>query len=847
NTEAFSRLPTQNKDLGKIYSLLWDSTRQTLWVGANAGLLRCEPERETRFVESAGNPDGLPGNFITDLALDTQGHLWIGTTQGALGQFYVDQRLWGFRQVWFESNPTKDDSDINCFFEDAKDTLWVATLGRIYRKRPTSDEVLSVSVADPHFRYALFFFEDDLGLWMGGGGGLYRLEGDEFIGVLPNKQLKKMLPNGQGGYFLAGLGQGLMVWSPEQGLQKTYTSTTPQGLPNDHIFDMRFDSLGRLWLGTRGGLAALQPGPEPHIVPIPFESPETGAVMPIECQSLLLRQDQAWLSTYGQGLFTFPLKADLKDIRLKPSQLPFPTPNLMTIAEDSQQQIWISSLLGLFRLNSNQTGLQGFFRADGLQDNEFNGGAFLALKDGSLIVGGINGFNQIQPETIPQQVEVARLVINHLEAWRAGRLQAIQPSRDGAIHLDYRDYNIRCGFSLLEFRNPELVHYAYYLAGSKIDSWVPLGKNAELNLPLIPPGQYTLHVRALSDRGLPPQEIALTFHVKPPFWETTWFRLVMLAVLAALTHLLFILGKRLAHIVRSWRKTTFFGDYELIQVLGKGGMGTVYRARKRNQKTEVALKILDQRIQNADRIKRFIREGLICESISHPNVVKVFEKGSSQGRLYFSMELFKGATLSSLIQEGQWTVTLSLALADALLDILKSIHDLGIQHRDLKPDNIMILNSTEDWPEDYPVLLQTMRNRIKLLDFGLAKAAGLDTITQTGDMFGTISYLPPETLRGEPASGYVTDFYAFGIVCYEMLAGKRPFEGEDFVSLVYRVLNENPEPPLQLNPAVPELFSNWVMALIAKDINARLHDGISIRAGLAPIVRRAKTKVPPAT
>src|SRR5262245_60467197 len=262
------------------------------------------------------------------------------------------------------------------------------------------------------------------------------------------------------------------------------------------------------------------------------------------------------------------------------------------------------------------------------------------------------------------------------------------------------------------------------------------------------------------------------------------------------------------------------GSYEIVSVIGKGGMGEVYCARDMRLDRNVAIKTLPQEFEtDAERLARFEREAKVLASLNHPNIGAIYGLEKYDGRHFLVLELIEGETLVDQIRRGPIPVDDSLRLAVQVAEALKAAHEKGVIHRDLKPANIKI----------------TRDGTVKVLDFGLAKAgdaessevAGLSnsptmrTLASTpGMILGTAAYMSPEQAKGRPVDRR-TDIFAFGCVLYEMLTGKRAFEGEDVSDTLAAVLRAEPN-----WSALPEEVSPGLRTLIqrclAKDRTKRV-------------------------
>jgi len=257
------------------------------------------------------------------------------------------------------------------------------------------------------------------------------------------------------------------------------------------------------------------------------------------------------------------------------------------------------------------------------------------------------------------------------------------------------------------------------------------------------------------------------------------------------------------------------GPYEIVDLLGAGGMGEVYRARDTRLDRTVALKTLAQKIAtNTQARDRFEREARAISALSHPNICALFDVGTHDGTEYLVMELLDGESLAQRLSKGPMSPDQAARIGACIADALARAHLSGIVHRDLKPGNIML---TKSGP--------------KLLDFGLARKAAEETnhdattmiekaITADGTILGTLPYMAPEQLEGRAADER-TDIFALGAVLYEMVTGRRAFNATSQASLISKIMTEQPKPIAELQPVVPSGFRRIVMKCMAKDPDER--------------------------
>jgi serine/threonine-protein kinase len=249
--------------------------------------------------------------------------------------------------------------------------------------------------------------------------------------------------------------------------------------------------------------------------------------------------------------------------------------------------------------------------------------------------------------------------------------------------------------------------------------------------------------------------------------------------------------------------------YELLDVLGRGGMGVVYRARDRVLDRTVAVKVLPlDRAQDPTAVARFEREALAAAALSHRNIVSVFDFGADQETRFIVMEHLSGQSLAQRVHDrGPLSVGEAVDAGEQVASALAAAHGAGIVHRDIKPANVMI----------------NEHGHVKVLDFGIARLTSGISLTQTAMVVGSAPYLAPELIRGAPADAR-SDIYALGCVLYELLAGRPPFSGELAAAVLHQQTHAVPQRLLRLNRAVPPALETLVMSMLAKDRSGRPHD-----------------------
>lgn len=259
------------------------------------------------------------------------------------------------------------------------------------------------------------------------------------------------------------------------------------------------------------------------------------------------------------------------------------------------------------------------------------------------------------------------------------------------------------------------------------------------------------------------------------------------------------------------------GRYEILERIGGGGMALVYKGHDLLLNRKVAVKVLrSQYVHDEEFIRRFRREAQAAASLSHPNVVSIYDVGQEEDVHYIVMEYIEGKTLNDLIKEkAPLQVEDAVHYASQIADALDHAHHNEIIHRDIKPHNILIGKN----------------GRVKVTDFGIARAATSSTITQTGSVVGSVHYFSPEHAKGTN-TGEKSDLYSLGIVMYQMLTGRLPFLGESPISVALKHLQEDVEEPRKVNPLIPQSVENIILKAMRKKPEERYQSAKLMMADL---------------
>jgi predicted Ser/Thr protein kinase len=252
------------------------------------------------------------------------------------------------------------------------------------------------------------------------------------------------------------------------------------------------------------------------------------------------------------------------------------------------------------------------------------------------------------------------------------------------------------------------------------------------------------------------------------------------------------------------------GSWKLVEEAGRGGMSVVYKALPNDTldaSQMVAVKVLSRHaLDDKEFLARFRREVLVCRSLSHPNIVQLYDWGEDRKRTYIVMEWLEGSTLKEVVQE-RLDPEEALVYLEPLFRAVAFAHSQGVVHRDLKPGNVML----------------TDKGLLKVVDFGLARAENTDTITVTGDALGTPAYMAPEQIKAREITG-ATDQYALGILTYKMLTGRLPFEATEALPLIMSHLTDEPSPPSEVCSELSERVDEVLLRMLAKEPEDRYED-----------------------
>jgi ligand-binding sensor domain-containing protein/serine/threonine protein kinase len=789
---------------------IYEDSGGALWVGTYVGgLKKYDPKSGTivSYLNDLKNPASISGNDIEVIWGDREGNLWIATREKGLNRYNPKEREFTVYRHDPKNTHSISSDYILSIYEDRSGILWIGTYGGGLNRFDPESGTFTAYRHDPEKPNSIT------------GNNIYAISGDR-----------------SGALWIGTQGGGLNKFDP---VSQTFTAfrndpKDPKSLSNSLIVSIYEDRKGVLWVGTAGGLNRFEP---------------------------------------SSGSFTqFTEKDGLAN------------DFIYGILEDSDGNLWLSTNKGISKFNPLIREFKNYDVGDGLQSNEFNSGAYFKSRRGEMFFGGINGLNRFYPDQIKDNPYIPPVAITSFKILdnptvKASLIMAQSVGLvDQALELSYKENVFSFEFSALNFTRPEKNQYAYILEGFDKD-WIKSGTQRYVRYTNLDPGEYVFRVKGSNNDGVW-NEKGTTVRIKimPPPWRTWWAYLLYAAglmsvgyggyryrlnaiekrhqieraveinrkneelteqkealaiqkealtrkneELACMNQELIESNRRADRIFSAFAEalpgTILDEKYRLDEKIGSGGFGAVYRATHLAMKRPIAVKVFKPSPGNdsAEALERFQMEAVSACRINHPNAVAVLDSGiSSEGIAYLVMELLEGHTLT---QELRRSRILSVKRAAQILipvcDVLDKAHSAGIVHRDIKPDNIFLHRNEH-------------QEIVKVVDFGIAKlmesTGSLDvkSLTGTGGIIGTPTYMSPERLDGKPYDGR-SDVYSLAVVIYEMLCGRVPFQidSRGVFGLVQMHLTKEPQPLRELNPNIPEEVEALVMRALAKDPDRR--------------------------
>lgn len=796
---------------GNDIRALFQDSRRVLWIGTNGqGLNRFKIDENA--ISFFSSPEGLLNRPTRAIVEDREENLWVGTRDGLChlkeGKFVL----------YNEQNGLPVDS-VRTIYQDSGGTVWLGTVsGGLVQFTGSGFKALGLEEGIKSKHIWTITEGPDGSIWVGTyGDGLLRLKNGKVIETfttdsgLSRNIVRAVATDRDGGLWVGTNGGGVDVI--KNGKITNYNSRN--GLSDDYVYSIAVDRGGDTWIGTFNGeinrfsrgqftVYGIKDGLSGHAIWSIYPDEEEDGVI--------------WVGTDGGGLFRikegkftrFTVKSGLY------SDLAF------AVFGDRRGNLWMNCNRGIYKARKKDLDnfAEGkilkipsisFGRPEGIKSTECNGPAQpagLCAADGKLWFPTIRGAVVIDPDNIENNRKIPPVVIEEIHA-------------DGDIILPHNDttdtrktaLNFKAGikrfefkYTALSFTAPGRVRFKYKLEGFE-KKWMDGGTDRRVSYTNIPPGDYTFRVTACNNDGLWNEQGAfLSFYLSPFFWQTIWFQFLLLAAFAVLSYLVINFIKKHMILISFWKKKNYIGAYKIDEQIGIGGMGIVYKVYSLMDTSKTyALKVLkEEHMLNEIQKKRFKNEALLVDRIDHPHIVKVHERGEDGEKLYIAMELLEGETLAERYKEEEYpSIPRAVRIMVQVADVLVSLHKENIIHRDLKPENIMLIAKNKD--PDY----------VKLLDFGIARVPTFSHLTETGQILGTLPYMPPEVVSSGELSPAV-DVYSLGIIAYEMLTRERPFTGERPIETMKQIIHHTPPEPLTFNPETPPRLNALVLRMIDK-------------------------------
>jgi ligand-binding sensor domain-containing protein/tRNA A-37 threonylcarbamoyl transferase component Bud32 len=832
------------KDESEVINTLYEDSKKNLWIGTIGNLYRMEGTSFVRYAldpdvaevevsgitedrhhnlwittkqsglvrfnngsfDRLGKGDGFADNWLLSLIEDTEGSLWVGTSYGG---------VYRLKDEKFSTITTKEglaDDVAWSVYEDSKGYLWFGTNGGLTRYKDGQFKVLTTRNGLSHNTVDTLMEDSKGNLWVGTDAGLNRLPNPEsnrfrtgrYLRDLRQHYIPSILEDREGQLWVGTLqgafkiqGNNIEAYTNENGLATKYVNFVHQ------------DGRGNFWFSTlSGGLTKLT-GDQFTV----YTKEHGLAANSFNCiyedrEGVMWFGSKNGLSRFKDGAFaTITKKNGLFNN------------NIYQFLEDNSGHMWMSGNKGIFKVRKRDLHAVAdgkleklksvaYGKADGLRSIECNGGyqsAGFKSRDGRLWFPTAKGIVMIDPERILTNKVRPPVHIEHIlldgQGVDLGKPIEVQP---GVKRLEIR-------YTALSFLHPDKVKFKYKLEGYD-EEWLDVGNRRTAWYTNLDGGDYEFKVIACNnDEVWNPIGAAVGITVIPPFWLTWWFIAIALTVFAFFSYVVIHFFRKYISLSSFWKKEKHVGKFKLMDKIGSGGMGTVYKATNLMDKSEtVALKILREDLfEDENNRKRFKQEAAIIDQLDHPNIVKVFERGQSGQNMFIAMELLEGGTLADkIMKEKQLKLDESLHIMLQTSSALAKIHSKKIIHRDMKPDNIMLIHRDGD------------PNFVKLLDFGLAKMQNQTRLTQTGIVIGTINYMAPEQISGK-GSFIASDIYSLGVIFYEMVTGEKPFLGETTIDIMKQILDKSAIEPSRFRDDIPFDLNYLIMNMLFKEQEGR--------------------------
>jgi len=784
-------------------SEIMEDKDKSLWIATkHSGLIRYCNNRFSTLLKK----EGTQGDWILSVKEDREGNLWVGTSYSGLFRI-KDEKF-----TTITTTEGLSDNVVFSIYQDKAKNIWIGTNNGLNRYRDGTFKYLTTQEGLTNNAVNSILVDDDGAVWAGTDSGLNRMDNAEsnrfrvekYFEDFKDKYVPALIQD-RDGHLWVGTLQGAFRFTGS----KMETFTDKNGLATRFVNFLLQDRKGGIWFSNiRGGLTHLNNGKFTIYNRTHGLAADSLNSIYEDGDGVLWFGSNNGLSRYKDGKFTTFTRQD-----------GLFNNNIYQVLEGPEQDLWLSSNKGIFRVykadleaiaqgGKTPARVQVFNKDDGMKSSECNGGYMNAgtkTQDGRLWFPTLKGVVVIDPANIrtnktPPPVYIEEILLDGNPVTGTGRVE-VQP---GIKRLEFR-------YTALSFVNPDKVRFKYKLQGFD-ETWVDPGSLRSAFYTNLDGGDYRFRVAACNNDGLWNESGAFgEITVIPPFFRTWWFIMAALMLFAFMSYAVIHFFRKYISLATFWKKQQYIGPFRILDKIGSGGMGTIYKAVNQNDKTEtVALKVLREDLfEDENNRKRFKQEATIIDQLEHPNIVKVLERGQTGQNLFIAMELLEGQTLAMRIRKARrLELKESAHIMQQTADALLKIHQKGIIHRDLKPDNIMLIKQGND--SDF----------VKLLDFGLAQMQHQTRLTQTGMVIGTINYMAPEQISGR-GSFPDSDIYSLGIIFYEMITGEKPFFGETTIDIMKQILDKSPIEPIRYNFDISFELNRLIMRMLEKEKSRR--------------------------
>jgi signal transduction histidine kinase/serine/threonine protein kinase/ligand-binding sensor domain-containing protein/CheY-like chemotaxis protein len=755
-------------------SALWyDAGR--LWIGTWSGLCVLDSGELTCF----GRRDGLSAGQVREVRVDRRGLVWVGTRGGGIS--VLNRELWSH---FSEELGLLEDQVVYSRHLDTDGTLWVEA----------------------------------------GHNGIVSLRADGRSARLPTPGVARAVTRDGLGRLWVGL-QDTNPAYLENGVWQHVPGREARGT----YFLLPGPAAREMWMGTYwNGLFRYADGVLTH-----WATERLGHSF----VRMLYRARDGTLYVCTLNGDLWRLRPGGDELERWPMAERLPSTHVQAMTEASDGALWIGTGAGAVRLKGGE--LTRYTTAEGLSDNDVRaiaedgaGRLWLGTADGMNIFDGQVWLTLGPADGVPGQLVTTVTAAPSGDVWMTGSagVSRVRPAAltelrtlvelpravleaDGVLRA--ADLRPQVSAQTRWWSHPaRLFRYSYRLDGGE---WSPFMRADDLQLEDLADGQHRLEVRAKGPLlAIASRPAVVRFEVRRPAPREYYY----LGALALALILAAALRER-------WRKRgRYVGPYRLMRMLGTGGMGQVWKARDLTGGGTVALKVLHPELTASSAVlERFRREGGPALRVEHPNVTRVLDRGEHGGKAYLAMELLDGWTLSTERRRrgGRFQLRDALDFGVVLLDALEALHGQRILHLDLKPENVLILRHGASW-----------RERVRLLDFGLAELMSAQAGNAPPAVGGSIAYMAPEQALGRPLD-VRADIFSAAVILYELMCGQPPFRGQHDLAVLQKMIGGQPPELSGLLPGAPASLERVLQRALAQEARQRYPDVASFRMALEAV------------